>query len=151
MASLLLKKLLVQELGETTVQEEIEISSAGIAAMDGSFASKEAIDVLNTEGIDLSSHHARRLEKTDLDRADLVLTMTAAHKQAVLRLAPKAQKKVFTLLEYSADPAAGDVLDPFGQGIEVYQECAEHLRKLLKAIIPKLITALRLDKEDKKK
>lgn len=97
MAAALLKKMLKEELGEKASQ--ITIWSAGLTAWPGSPASPEAVEIMRREGINLSSHRARKLTKKDVLEADLVFTMTLSQKDAVLALAPEAKGKVFALRE----------------------------------------------------
>jgi ribose 5-phosphate isomerase B len=110
MAAGLFAKML-QERGETG----IEVTSAGLAAVDGAPASAGAMEVMRRFGVDLSGHRTRRLTRKMVLAADLVLTMTKRHKEAVLALLPEATGKVFTLQEFagrfagSTDPGAGGV------------------------------------------
>lgn len=151
MAAPLLKKLLQAEWGEEPVQKSFRILSAGVGALTGAPASKEAEETLREEGLDLSRHRAQRLEKTLLEQADLVLTMTSAHKDLLLRMYPEAKEKVFTLLEYGSGGKQGDIPDPFGQGIEVYQQCAAIIKEALQAIMPKLKMYLERKEEKREK
>ena len=147
MAAPILEKLLLAELGEETVRKAFRILSAGVSAGEGGPATKEAEETLRAEGIDLSRHRARQLRKADLDQADLVLTMTSDHKNLVLKAHPEAGEKVYTLLEYGSKGMPVDIPDPFGQGLEVYRQCAETIKEALKAIIPRLKIHLE-NKED---
>jgi protein-tyrosine phosphatase len=75
------------------------VSSVGTIARDGAPATREAIVVASEHGIDTSSHAARRLVREHLTEADLVLAMTAEHRDAVARVDPQAITKTFTLKE----------------------------------------------------
>lgn len=97
MAEALLKKLL-KEAGEEL--KGIEVLSAGIAAVEGQPASAQAVSVMAEEGIDLRKHRSRQLTPEMIKDADLVLTMTANHKKAVLKMLPEASGKVFQLKEF---------------------------------------------------
>ena len=55
--------------------------------------------VLAEYGSRADGHSARRLSESLVSEAGLVLTMTAEHRSAVLRLAPGALRKTFLLLE----------------------------------------------------
>ncbi|WP_427337889.1 hypothetical protein [Caloranaerobacter sp. DY30410] len=81
----------------------IKVESAGICAVPNQPASKQAIQVLSEEGIDLSKHRSRPLTKDMIERADLILTMTVNHKNAVINMAPEAKDKVFTLKEFALE------------------------------------------------
>jgi protein-tyrosine phosphatase len=75
------------------------VSSVGTVARDGTPATPEAIVVASEHGIDISSHAARRLLREHPAEADLVLAMTAKHRDAVARMDPQATTKTFTLKE----------------------------------------------------
>ena len=111
----------------------IRIESAGVFAYDGESASENAVEALKKYDIDLSYHRSKSVTEDLINQCDLILTMTAAHKQA---LAPFALDKVFTLCEYVG--AAGDISDPYGGGLETYEKTAEELYELLKRLADKL-------------
>ncbi len=75
------------------------VASVGTIARDGAPATREAIVVASEHGIDASSHAARRLAREHLAEADLVLAMSAEHRDAVARVDPQALTKTFTLKE----------------------------------------------------
>ena len=62
-----------------------------------------------------------------VDRADIILTMTPSHAQAVMQIAPDSAHKVFPI-----DPL-NPIADPIGQPIEVYREVADQLETLIDA------------------
>ncbi len=154
MAAGLFAKIL-QEKGVTGV----EITSAGLAAVDGAPASAEAIEAMRRAGVDLTGHRARRLTREMALAADLVLTMTRRQKEAVLALAPEAGEKIFTLTELAGRIAAGtaggregdpktqgaegmetteenrqvqgDIPDPFGGDLETYIATARQIERWL--------------------
>ena len=96
---------------------QIEVRSAGTGARDGDPASGHAIEVMRERGIDLRSHRARRLTQDLVDWADVVLTMTASHKNHVLRMFAGAAGKTFTLGEFAAGPGgqSEEINDPWGK------------------------------------
>ncbi|MGB9791372.1 MAG: low molecular weight protein arginine phosphatase [Thermacetogeniaceae bacterium] len=89
-------------LEEKGLRGEIEVASAGLAALPGAPASAEARDVLRGMGIDLSGHQAVQLSRKQVEDADLIFTMTASQKRQLLELYPEARGKVFVLKEYGA-------------------------------------------------
>lgn len=88
---------------------DIVVTSAGVTAAPGEPASKNACGAMQSRGIDLSGHEARRLTVDDVRSADLILTMTRVHKRAVLALVPESAGRLFTLRELAAlvDAPAG--------------------------------------------
>ncbi|MGI9862809.1 hypothetical protein SDD30_15635, partial [Moorella naiadis] len=67
-------------------------------------ATAAAVQALAEMGLDLSSHRARQLTAAMVQDADLILTMTADHKEYILRNYPAAGSKTFTLKEYVQGP-----------------------------------------------
>ena len=59
----------------------------------------EAARVLEMLGGEVSNFAARQLTSTIASDADLVLTMTRAHRDTVLELAPRQLRRTFTLTE----------------------------------------------------
>ena len=57
---------------------------AGLAAPQGSAASKNAAIAMQKRGIEIGLHRAAQLTLAKVDQADLVLTMTERHKASIL-------------------------------------------------------------------
>ena len=88
--------------------EGLDAESAGLEAYGGNEPTPDAITVARELGYDLSSHRARRLTEEMLERADVVVGMTAAHVAAVgggARLLGEA-----------------DLDDPIGRGRDAYRQ-----------------------------
>lgn len=125
------------------------VSSAGIYASDGECASSHSIKALKENwDIDISSHRAKRLDKVDISKADIILTMTREHKKAVEMMFPEASIKVFTLKEFVMDETPDhnideynfslDILDPYGMPAAVYKRCAEEIRTSVDKLLRRL-------------
>lgn len=111
----------------------MRVASAGLFALPGSPAASEAVAALAASGIDLREHRAAVLDPAAVQDADLVLTMTAAHRRQVLDLVPEARGKVYTLGEYTG--MGGDLEDPLGRPLSAYRECASRLHTLVAAAL----------------
>lgn len=72
-------------------------SGAGIRAVIGHPIQHEAAAVIERLGGDASDFAARQLTAKIANDADLVITMTKAHRDAVLELAPRRLRKTFIL------------------------------------------------------
>jgi protein-tyrosine phosphatase len=79
--------------------QNFSASSAGTHALTGYPIEPSAARVLQELGGDTSRFAARQLKPTIAADADLVLTMTKAHREAVLDLVPQQLHKTFTLPE----------------------------------------------------
>lgn len=129
-------------------QIAVEVDSAGLSAFIDEPATDQAITVMNSYGIDLSGHRAKRLDPKQLDQYDLILVMAKSQRQQILNLRPDLENKVFLLKDFAAQKmqesnaqnenlnrADSDVSDPYGQAVEVYQRTAAELLQAVDAIL----------------
>src|SRR5688500_11986414 len=93
--------------------------------MPGSRATPQAVEAVKPLGADLTKHRSRPLTVELIHQADVIFTMSRAHAGAVTALVPLAAEKTMTL-----DPA-GDIDDPIGAELEVYQKTANEIQRLL--------------------
>lgn len=112
--------------------------SAGTSAFPGMPASHNAVEALSHMGIDLTRHSSSLVNNESIDSADIILAMTASHKQRLLQLRPDAAHKVFTLAEYCGARGSGDINDPFGGDLDTYINCRDEIRRHLEILIKKL-------------
>lgn len=102
------------------------VKSAGVSAMPGSEASPQAVAAMQSYGLELQDHQSTPVSERLLKRADLVLTMTANHRHAILSRWPELESKTHLL---STDHR--DISDPFGGSVEVYKACAQQIDRYL--------------------
>lgn len=117
----------------TEKELDVRIESAGLFAEEGAPASAEAIVVMKEYDIDLLGHHAQSINTELLEKSDIILTMTAAHK---MLLEQYAGGKVFTVSEYA--DLDDDIEDPYGGDVEEYKECADELYNTLLLVAEKI-------------
>lgn len=125
MAEILLKKRLADQLNckpEELEDRGVLVLSAGIAAMSGGRAAEEAVEVMKLRGLDLTTHETQPLSDRIVRYADLILTMTRGHREAILAQWPDARDRAFLV---SGD--RGDISDPIGGPPELYRRCAEQI------------------------
>ena len=126
MAEALLKRQVALRLGCTSQELEqrgIAIRSGGIAAMPGGLPSAQAVEVMDSVGIDISDHCSQPVTDRLARHADLILTMTQGHRRAIVSQGPDLEAR--TLL-FSVDHR--DISDPVGHSTAVYRQCAEELQ-----------------------
>jgi protein-tyrosine-phosphatase len=87
-------------------------------------------------GIDLSSHNAQQLTDQLVRHADLLITMTHGHRQAIVDHWPEAASRTKLLM------SEGDVADPIGGPLEVYRRCAEQIEQGVKLHVEQIIADL---------
>ncbi|WP_327083161.1 low molecular weight phosphatase family protein [Mycolicibacterium chlorophenolicum] len=85
--------------GRTHNLTELKSTSAGTRAVIGHPIHREAARVLERLGGDSSEFVARQITTRIASQADLVLTMTKLHRDAVLELAPHKLHRTYTLVE----------------------------------------------------
>jgi protein-tyrosine phosphatase len=80
---------------------DVTVSSAGTGALVGASMTPEAAQLSMNYGGVPSSHRARELTETLVANADLVLTATRDHRQAVATLHPRASRHTYTLAQFA--------------------------------------------------
>lgn len=103
----------------------VRVISAGLHAASGSPATAEAVDVLRDRALDLSTHRSQPLTPQLVLEADVIYTMTASHRRAIVEMLPSATDKTHTLDE------DGDVEDPIGTDAASYARTADQITRLL--------------------
>ncbi|WP_233830004.1 arsenate reductase/protein-tyrosine-phosphatase family protein [Paraburkholderia sp. ZP32-5] len=105
----------------------IAFHSAGIRAVNGHQMDPVMRRLLEERGVAAGIHHSRRLNRSLVRAADLVLVTERAQVGAVEALDPAARGKVYPLGKWEAD---SDVADPHGGAEYAYRESLgliEHL------------------------
>lgn len=111
--------------------------SAGITIVPGSFVSENSAELLKKElNIDVKYKEATQLNENLIDRSDLVLTMTDFGKNFIRENYPKYKEKVFSLCEYAG--VEGEVTDPYGSTISVYNNIYKELEGIVSLLLAKL-------------
>ncbi len=109
---------------------DVQVSSAGTSAADGTPASEGAYLVGLEKGLDLSVHGATFLTRSVVEASDLILCMSPHHVQRVRSLG--GEGKVHLLGEYAGrleDEA--EVEDPFGGELDDYRRTYDQLKQLI--------------------
>jgi len=109
--------------------DQVRLVSAGTGAVIDSAMHPDSAMVLQGLGGDPDGFRARQLHEHMAIDADLVLTMTRAHRREVLKAAPRALARTFTLREAAAllDDLPED-REPVGEGL------ADRARALVKEL-----------------
>jgi len=128
----------------------IRVTSVGLEGAPGEYIDPGAEPLLRELGGNPGGFRSRILDHEIIDDADLILTMTAAERDAVVILYPRARRRAFTLIEYARLNAliypiaplrehplmladgrnqahlspGDDILDPLGKDHEFYSDVA---------------------------
>lgn len=134
MAEVLCRRMLGERLGCGVAGLEdrgVQVVSAGTSAVAGESPAEEAIRVMDERGLDLRSHVTQPLTDSLVRQADLIFTMTQAHRQDLVREWPSAADRTIVLAALGTD-----IPDPIGGPIERYRRCAEQIEEALRARLP---------------
>ncbi|KGA97043.1 protein tyrosine phosphatase [Alkalihalobacillus alcalophilus ATCC 27647 = CGMCC 1.3604] len=115
---------------------QFDVQSAGIYAFPGSPASAGTTEVLEKRNLKADEHLSQALTLDLVDWADVVLTMTESHRQQLISQYPEHEIKTYSLTSFVEE--VGDISDPFGGPVEVYEQTAQQLEYLLHKLIKKL-------------
>jgi protein-tyrosine-phosphatase len=120
----------------------VEVRSAGIAAVPGAPASSGALRAGARVGLDLRSHRGRLLDRRLVEWADLILTMGPAHVEVVEELGGADRVEVITDFAAGRGGIAGwrsaGVSDPIGGNDVAYDETLAQLDGLVKRVVERL-------------
>jgi len=106
------------------------VLSAGTGGASGQPASPSAMEAMDTRGLDLRQHSSRPLDADLLSGADLILCMTASHREVVAEALAGLGSADPPTVELM-DPEGRDVDDPFGGPTAVYERCAADLETMV--------------------
>ena len=109
--------------------ENWNIGSAGTAAAEGIMATPFARRVMAERGLNLESHRSRVVTASLLESADLILTMTRNHREALCAEFPQVEHKIHLLSELIDQTF--DIDDPVGGSEEDYRVCADEMEQIL--------------------
>jgi protein-tyrosine-phosphatase len=107
---------------------QVRLVSAGTHAVVDSAMHPDSTLVLSGFGAEAGDFRARQLVDAMVTGADLVLTMTRAHRQNVLHRDPRALARTFTLRE------AADLVGRLGDAPFPGEDLAERARNLVKGM-----------------
>lgn len=132
-----LAEAIAKRLVSISGRTDVEVSSAGTHANDGSAASDGSLLVGMERGLDLSAHRSRLLTREMVVANDLVLAMTPLHRARVKELDPEAN--VHLLVGFASGEGDGPaVQDPFGGDLGAYRKTADELERELTELMKRI-------------
>ena len=129
MAEGIMKMLFAKNLGcglDEVSSHGVAIMSAGIAAMPGAPAAAQSVEVMRQMGVDISPHNSQPVTQRLAQCSDVIFTLTNGHRQAIVSQWPELESTVRTLR-----PDGGDIADPIGSPVSVYQTCAQQIQQCI--------------------
>lgn len=122
---------------EPYTDHEWIVSSAGTWAPIERAAARYSARLAKEKGLDLSNHVSRMVSETIMAEADLVLCMTASHREALMIDFRDDAHKVFLLSEMIGKNY--DVTDPYGGPLPGYIEMTNLVDKLIVDGLPRIM------------
>ncbi|MCK4244654.1 MAG: threonylcarbamoyl-AMP synthase [Candidatus Omnitrophica bacterium] len=119
MAAGLLRKILRDK-----ENKNIGVDSAGFLFPQGG-ATKEAIEVMKREEIDLLSHKSKLAKPFLIKNFDLIFVMKEIHRERITQMVPESAKKIFVL----------DIPDPIGKPVSFYEETLSKIKDKIEEIV----------------
>ena len=118
-------------------KDNLIVSSAGIAMLDGLQTTPETAALLEEEGIDVSGHLSQRVSPLLIKKSDLILVMEKLHEDRIREWVPEVKNRLFLLKEFAKidDEAGLDIKDPIGKPMKDYQEVFAIIRQAIDRIV----------------
>lgn len=117
------------------LRDRVQITSAGVSALQDHPAEPNAIAAMSEIGIDISSHRARQITRRLVGVVDLILTMEVMQREIVRDLLLPEKEKVRLLTDFCPHSREPDIKDPYGGPLVAYQVCRDTLLPCVKALI----------------
>ncbi len=142
-------------LREQGLEEEVDVLSAGVAAVHWGKAVDESQQTAWEHGIDISAHRPLQLTPALAREADLILTMSEYHRNRIAVIAPEARSRTYIIdglgREWSGRRPSGrrEIIDPIGRPLKVYQKVFDEMHEELEANLDGIVEragARRLDR-----
>ena len=115
----------------------LTVTSAGVAAMPGSEASRETREIVEARGGDLGGFRSRMVDDELLAEVDFVFCMTRSHLEALEALYPDYSERYYLACDFVeiGGEVGVDIPDPIGGGRQAYEAVATILDGALDGIL----------------
>jgi len=117
----------------------LEVRSAGTLGLEGMPPTREAIKVLEEEGVSAEGCSSDRLTEELLEWADIILVMEHSHRARILEMDPAAADKLHYLGGFDGEREDVIIPDPIGRPLAFYRTSF----RLIKAPIERFIRWLK--------
>ena len=129
------EKLFEHALAESKIKKNIRVFSAGISAMDGDQASDNSIQACKEVGLDISDHRSAALTRATLENASAIFCMTESHRTLLNMYFEVPEKTPIFLMREFMTEGSRELPDPFGQDMEVYRTCRDHMKEAIPSLL----------------
>ena len=125
-----------------SIKKNVRVSSAGTDALHGNQATVFALQAMQPYGIDISDHRARRLNRSMVVEADLILAMEQYHLKIIRGMQLFGAGKAHLMSRFDSDKKPYDVPDPMGGELDLYIASAGLIKNCLGGIYSYLEEAI---------
>lgn len=103
-------------------ERRIDVFSAGVAAGESDPATREAVQIMQESGLDLSQHLSQLVNSHMLESSTLVLALTERHRRVLCDARPDLADRIKLLSRNGVD-----IDDPIGGSLDDYRYCAAQI------------------------
>jgi L-threonylcarbamoyladenylate synthase len=141
MAEVILKALIRR----TRYRDLIRVNSAGTLGIEYGAAHQLAILAASEEGLDLSGHRPKGVNKKIMDEAEIVICMAVNHFDYLRKEFPDQRSKVILLKSWKREISLANpsVADPIGQSESVFRQTYREITIELKRILPYIFSEVK--------
>lgn len=116
---------------------DADVNSAGLMGFAGTAPTFETVSVMKDAGVDVKDHETRPLSPSDIRDSELVITMTQAQKELILKKIGQEGTKILTLSESAGDDA-GDIMDPTEKEEKKHVEIRDQISGLVGRLVGRI-------------
>src|SRR3989339_972981 len=127
-----------EQLIKNTALENLEVDSAGTAAMPYYAILGVLKEVMDEHRVDYSGHIPKMIDREILESADYVVVMTEGHREDINFAFPGFEGKLFLLSELAVGEKK-DIPDPIGLGVESYRNTFKIINKYAVKFLERLL------------
>jgi protein-tyrosine-phosphatase len=119
-------------------RDDIVVTSAGTATVDGLAANEQARAVAREHGMSLEHHRSVQATRSLLRDSDLVLAMTSAHLKALKTIG--TARNAWLLADYaSRAPLGRAIADPSGSDVEAYRNTFHEIEAAVRRAVTRML------------
>ena len=111
--------------------KNVRVSSAGLAATDGTKISRNSALALKSVGLKSYAFRSRMLTPEIISKCDMIICMTAEHKRYL-----RGVRGVYTIAEASG---LNDISDPYGGDLDAYMRTLKEIERACDIITQKIL------------
>jgi protein-tyrosine phosphatase len=112
----------------------INVESAGVYACEGEPAAPLALRVCENNGVDISDHIAKGIDRDLINKSDLIVAMEPYHYEEIICSCPDAEGKIVLLGSMEKPKGIDCIPDPYGKGSEEFGQCFDQIRRLVERL-----------------